>query len=104
MLTVPHPQYVGYYDDYVEIQGPEGWGLVCANVLSESSAAVVCKENKNLFSRGMRVGKHPGYSGIRYGGFIFCGPDDDRMDRCVKYLGKVNSCPSGEVKLDCTNG
>jgi hypothetical protein len=104
MVTVPHPQYIGYFDDYVEVKGASGWGLLCANVLDNNAAAVVCKENKNLFSRGMRVGKHASYSGVRYAGFIFCDPEEVGMDKCLKFLGKVNSCSAGEVMLDCTHG
>ena len=104
MLTVPHSRYIGYYDDYVEVKGPDGWGLLCSKVLTDVAASVVCKENRFLFKRGMRVGNHVSYSGPRYAGFIFCDPEDEGMDKCLKYLTKVNSCPSGEVLLDCTHG
>ena len=104
MLTVPHPQYIGYFDDYVEVKGASGWGLLCANVLDDNAATVVCKENRNLFSHGTRVGNHIGYTGIRYTGFIFCDSEDEGMDKCVKFLGKVSSCSAGEVLLDCVHG
>ena len=104
MLSVPHAQYIGYFDDFVEVKGLQGWGLLCANVLNDNSAAVICKENKNLFSRGMRIGHHASYNGTRYAGFIFCDAEDEGMDKCLKYLTKVNSCPTGEVMLDCTHG
>ena len=105
MLSVPDPRYYGYYgytNDFVEVKGPNGWGLLCSGVLNAKSASVVCKENKNLFNHGMRVGNHDSYNGTRYTGIISCKAEDEKMDNCVKFFVKVDECSEGEVMVDCT--
>lgn len=104
MLSVPDPLFVSYTKDYVEVKGPDGWGLLCAGTLTANAATVACKESKNLFSLRTRTGNHTTYNGTRYAGIIFCDAEDEGMGNCLKFLIKVDRCTGGDVVLDCTTG
>ena len=76
---------------------------MCAGSLDMNSASVICRENKNLFSHGIRSGSRVGYEGVRYDkGTVECGGVEDGMNMCSVFVVKVNSCPQGDAIVDCT--
>lgn len=64
---------------------------------------MICRENKNLFSHGVRSGSHVGYKGVRYNkGTVECGGEEDGMNMCSVFVVKVEVCPQGDAIIDCT--
>ena len=64
---------------------------------------MICRENKNLFSHGIRSGSHVGYKGVRYNkGTVECSGEENGMNMCSVFVVKVEACPRGDAIIDCT--
>ena len=79
-----------------------GWGLLCAESVDEKAATVMCKENKKMFSHGVRSGNHSNYQGVRYGGRVECNGNEEGMNLCSVFVATVSACLQGDAILDCT--
>ena len=43
MLKVPNPQNPFYSDNFLEVNGPLGWGLMCYGTVDLQTAQVACR-------------------------------------------------------------
>ena len=102
LKTVQNPKHPSHYDNFVEVKGPYGWGLLCVDSMNVKAASVVCKENKQLFGNGVRRGNHDYYEGVRYSGKVECVGDEEGMNMCSVFVIKVDVCPQGDAIVDCT--
>ena len=48
LTPVPNPWYPAYTDEFVEVSGPEGWGLICKIVLAVIQSLVVVQQATQL--------------------------------------------------------
>lgn len=102
-MSVPNPQQSSSSNEFVEVKGPNGWGLLCVDSFNRKAASVVCRENKYLFVHGIRSGhKHSSYEGVRYKGRVECTGDEEGMNLCSVFVMKVESCPKGDAIVECT--
>ena len=103
LVPVPNPQHPTSNNEFVEVKGPSGWGLLCVDSFNRNAASVVCRENRHLFIHRIRRGTHhDGYEGLRYRGMVECAGDEEGLNLCSVFVMKVESCPKGDALVDCT--
>lgn len=106
LLAIPHHSIE---ENFVEIDGPNGPGLICTNYLRYQplAANVICKSERELFA----VYVHPGnasfyYSSVRYGASFNCTGQEASIDECKVTVFPMDNCrkDSGEAILQCSTG
>ena len=95
-----------YYSyQFVEVNGPSGWGQLCAESLTLNASNVICRETEEMFALRMTNQlQRPGYDGVRYRGTPYCKGDEAKLDDCTYYFYKVNFCLDGDAVMDCSEG
>ena len=97
----------GYFENYVEVRGVRGWGLLCQGVahppLPINAANVLCREHLQLFAA--RVGKLTlkNYVGAYYRGRVICSGEEMSIKECTSIILPTTSCTEQAV-LYCTAG
>ncbi len=98
-----HPQYD---ENYVEVRGSHGWGLICDPYLNMAAANVICRSERRLFVNQVRSGKAGNYTGlVRYNGLVVCEGTEASIEECGRELVYTTQCDGDEhATVDCSNG
>lgn len=98
-------QNPAYINNFVEINGPSGWGILCFNTAFDfDSGNTICRESNDMFMYRTRNGVAGGYSGAFYKGAVTCNRNAMRASECNLRLVATGSCPEGHLVVDCTAG
>ena len=98
-------QNTDYINNFVEIKGPSGWGILCFNTTFDfDSGNAICRESRGMFVYRVRQGVASGYTGGYYNGGVVCNRNAMRASECNLQLATVDSCLEGHLVVDCTAG
>ena len=102
LVQVPIPYAPSYNNSFVAVNGPRGWGVLCARFLSLQAANVICRNTRNEFVARIRSGEYEGNS-TRYGGIISCTGTEVSLSECGLDLLTTSTCSGGEAIIDCSS-
>ena len=56
---VPAADTIGFLaNNFVEVLGPQGWGLMCFESINPQVASVICRETSQMFAYEVRKASH----------------------------------------------
>ena len=84
----------------IEINGPLGWGAMCAGTVDINTANVVCRETRTLFAKSIQ-NRTARAHGILYNGSVECKGEELTLSDCKLSLA-VSNCSNGVVEVICS--
>ena len=102
-------QHATLQDTFVEIDGPNGPGLICTHSIrtQPTAANIICRSERELFAVHVRSGVAGQYpNSQRYQVVFNCTGEEDCVEQCrVTVLPVTNCSPDdGEAVLECATG
>ena len=92
-------------NNFVEIKGPSGWGILCFNTTFDFDAGnAVCRETNEKFAYRVRSGVARRYTGVYYKGSVACSRDAMTARECNLQLTTSGDCAEGHIIVDCSTG
>ena len=83
------------------MNGPLGWGAVCAGTVDINAANVVCRETRTLFAKSIQ-NRTARAHGKLYGGSVKCEGEELTLSDCKLSLASVSYCSNGVVEVSCS--